>query len=66
MNKQIYALYGVTQNEYLAWCKEVKKPSYKLVTKRDFFARLQDGRLVRDEKTFKLVKRNKGDKNDKR
>ena len=42
MNKQIYKIAGVTENDFKNWCKE-------------FFARLADGRLVRDEKTHKLI-----------
>lgn len=55
-NKQAFILAGVTINEYKQWCKEVNKPAYKQSTKEDFFARIQDGRLVRDA-SGKLVKK---------
>ena len=56
MSKQIRRWVGVTEAEYKAWCKENKKPSYKPETKADFFARIQDGRLVRDA-NGKLIKK---------
>jgi len=59
MNKQIYKIAGVTENDYKQWCKENKRQAYKLESKREFFARLSDGRLVRDPLTGKLVRKNK-------
>lgn len=59
MNKQIYSVVGVTENDYKAWCKENNRQAYKAENKRDFFARLADGRLVRDPKTHKLVRKNR-------
>lgn len=48
MNKQIFEAVGVTEQDYLDWCKRMNKPSYKKKTKEDFFARIADGRLVKD------------------
>lgn len=59
MNKQIYKIAGVTEDDYKQWCKENKKQAYKLESKREFFARLSDGRLVRDPLTGKLIRKNK-------
>lgn len=59
MNKQIYKIAGVTENDYKEWCKENKKQAYKIENKRDFFARLSDGRLVRDPLTRKLIRKNR-------
>lgn len=59
MNKQIYKIVGVTESDYKRWCKENKKQAYKIENKRDFFARLLDGRLVRDPLTHKLVRKNR-------
>lgn len=57
INKQAFALAGVTLAEYKRWCKDNKKAAYKQETKEDFFARIRDGRLVRDARTGKLVKK---------
>lgn len=57
LNKQAFILAGVTENEYKRWCKENKKPAYKQSSKEEFFARIRDGRLVRDVRTNKLIKK---------
>ena len=57
MNKQAFILAGVTEAEYKRWCRDNKKPAYKPETKADFFARIRDGRLCRDVRTGKLVKK---------
>ena len=54
MNKQIAQL-GVTEQDYKDWCKEHKKAAYSSKNKMEFFAKVQDGRLVRDIKTGKLI-----------
>lgn len=56
LNKQAFKLAGVTIDEYKAWCKTVNKPAYRQETKEEFFARIQDGRLVRNSEG-KLVKK---------
>jgi len=56
-NKQAFLLADVTEYDYKQWCIENKKPAYKASTKADFFARIQDGRLVKDRNTGKLVKK---------
>lgn len=58
MNRQLLQQVGITEAEYKRWCKENGKPSYKPEVKEDFFARIQDGRLVRDS-SGKLVKKNR-------
>lgn len=62
MNKQIYKIVGVTENDYKSWCKENGKQAYKIESKTEFFARLADGRLVKDI-TGKLIRKNRS-KND--
>lgn len=57
MNKQIEHLVNVTNEDYLKWCKENNKAHYMPKTRADFFAKVQDGRLVKDSKTGKIVKR---------
>lgn len=57
LNKQAFELAGVTEAEYKRWCKENKKAAYKPSSKEEFFARIRDGRLVRDSHSGKLVKK---------
>lgn len=57
INKQAFELAGVTERDYKTWCEENHKAQYKTKTKADFFARIRDGRLVKDVKTGKLVKK---------
>lgn len=63
MNKQAFKLAGVTEAEYKRWCKDNHKAAYKAEVKEDFFARIQDGRLVRDERSGKLVKKYRKENN---
>lgn len=56
MSKVSFDLVGVSEMEYMNWCKENNKPWYRRATKVDFFTRIQDGRLVRD-KDGKLARR---------
>ena len=62
MNKQIYKVAGVTENDFKNWCKETNRKAYKQSSKTEFFARLADGRLIRDTQTGKLIKKNRGNK----
>ena len=55
-NKQALAVANVTESDYKNWCKENKKAAYKQSSKEEFFARIQDGRLVKDTHG-KLVKK---------
>ena len=56
LNKKAFELAGVTTADYIKWCEQNGKSAYKLEVKADFFARIQDGRLVRDS-SGKLVKK---------
>ena len=56
LNKQAFISAGVTIDEYKQWCKDNKKSAYLQSSKEDFFARILDGRLVRD-KNGKLIKK---------
>ena len=58
MNKQILTLVGVSEEEYLDWCKVNKKRRSLLKTKQEFFKRIREGKLVRDE-DGKLINRDK-------
>lgn len=57
INKQAFNIAGVTEKDYIKWCEENHKAQYKQETKADFFARIQDGRLVKDARTGKLIKK---------
>lgn len=55
LNNQIKKLYGVTEEDYIAWCLSNNKPrSYKTSVIK-FVEKLRTGRLVRDTSTGKLV-----------
>lgn len=58
MNRQCFEITGVTEKDYLDWCKEKKKSPYRTSSKREFFARINDGRLVKD-KDGKLIRKYK-------
>lgn len=48
MNQNAFKLAGVTEADYKAWCKENRRPAYKASSRTEFFARIQEGRLVKD------------------
>lgn len=48
INRYAFELSGVTEQEYRAWCKDNNLAAYKTSTKREFFKRIQDGRLRRN------------------
>ena len=49
INKQAFEFRGVTVQDYLDWCEKHHKPAYKPETKADFFARLDAGKLVKQD-----------------
>ena len=57
MNKQIESVVNVTYEDYRQWCKENNKSWYMPKVRADFFAKIQDGRLVKDATTGKIVKK---------
>ena len=63
INQQALDIAGVTYEEYLQWCKENNKFPYKKKTRKEFFMRIKDDRIVKDGKTGQLInKRPKTDK----
>ena len=58
VNNQAFKLAGVTLDDYNKWCDENKKPRYLPQTKKEFFTRIHDGRLVKD-KDGNLIKKRK-------
>lgn len=59
LNKLVLDIHGVTEKDYRNWCREVHKAAYKASTKAEFFLRIQDGRLVKDQ-DGKLIKKRRG------
>lgn len=61
MKEQAFYITGTTKEEYIDWCKETHRATYKQASKREFFNRIRTGKLCRDALTGKLVaKRVKG------
>lgn len=57
INKSAFAISGVTEADYLKWCREVHKPAYLKSSKKEFFKRIQDGRLAKDQDGNLIKKR---------
>ena len=49
MNKQILQKLNITEKDYLTWCKNNKKPSYKREIKEEFFKKILDGKIIKNE-----------------
>lgn len=62
INKQLCEMFNVTNDDYRQWCKDNKKAMYKTSSKKEFFERLSDGRLVKDKRSNQLVKQRKKSK----
>ena len=62
MKQQAFYITGTTYDEYVAWCKENSKPTYRYASKQEFFRRIRTGRLCRDSVTNKLVVKRVKDK----
>jgi predicted HicB family RNase H-like nuclease len=58
MNKeQAYRITNTSEEEYLEWCKLTGEPSYKTETKKKFFSLILSNKLVRDNRTGKLIRK---------
>ena len=55
INKHAFELVGVSIEDYVLWCEENNKPSYKPKTKEEFFRKIRSNQIVRDTKQGKLV-----------
>ena len=55
INKQALDMAGCTVEDYITWCKNNNKSSYKQSTKVEFFEKIADGRIVRDSQTGELI-----------
>lgn len=58
MNKNAFLITGITKEDFIRWCKENKKPSYKKEVRSEFFSKIQEGKLVKDSKG-RLIKKEK-------
>ena len=47
MNRQVINEVGVTEKDFLKWCKKNNKPSYKTEVKKEFFTKIQEGKLIK-------------------
>lgn len=47
MNRQIIEEVGVSERDFLKWCKKNNKPSYKPEIKKEFFTKIQEGKLIK-------------------
>lgn len=56
MNKEGLEMTGVTQEDYLRWCKRYKKPNYKPETKRRFFKLIKNGEITRDSEGNLIIR----------
>lgn len=59
MNKKAFQIANVTEADYRNWCKDNKKVINAAESRREFFARIQDGRLVKDLNGKIIKKRRK-------
>lgn len=55
INKQLSEFMGIKEEDYIKWCKLNKKKKYKRESRTEFFKKIQDGKLKRNEKGI-LVK----------
>ena len=48
MNKELFKFYGVTKEDYLKWCKQVKLPHYRNETLKIFIFKLKSGEITKE------------------
>ena len=56
INKNALKLCGVTEEDYLNWCRENKKPAYLNSSKTKFFMEIHQRKLAKDS-DGKLIKK---------
>lgn len=49
INKNALKLSNITEEEYKKWCKDNNKYFSKPATKKEFFLKIQSGKIVRDK-----------------
>lgn len=49
MNKQVTKLLGITEEDYVKWCRANKRAAYKKDSRKEFISKVQSGKLERDE-----------------
>lgn len=55
-NEEALKYYNVTLDDYFKWCDDTHRAPYRYDTKKEFFLRLRDGRLVKS-KSLNILKR---------
>ena len=55
ISKQALELIGCRVEYYLQWCKDIGFPCYKENTKKEFFKRINENRIVRDTESGLLI-----------
>ena len=63
ISKQALEIVGVSVEEYLQWCSDNDLPAYKEKTKKEFFKRIMNDKIIRDTKTGELISKH-GEKNE--
>ena len=46
INKQAFLFLGVTEEDYINWCKENNRPAYKNSSKREFFKQVEKNKSI--------------------
>ena len=59
INKQAFDLIDITPEEYLNWCADNNKLYNKRKTILEFFKKVKNNKIVRDNKLNKLVNKRK-------
>ena len=55
MKDQAFCITNTTKADYLEWCEKNSKPAYKAESKKEFFSKIKEGKLIRDSASGKLV-----------
>ena len=55
INKTAFELVGVSYQNYVDWCKKTNRRISSTESKREFFARIKDGKLAKNPYTGELV-----------
>lgn len=49
LNETLLSTVGVTSKEFEDWCKKYHKKRSKQATKAEFFKKIRDGKIIRNE-----------------
>lgn len=62
LNDQIKSMYGITDNDYMAWCIKNKKPMTYKSSISSFLYKVRTNRLVKDQYGRLIVKKPRKDR----